>query len=110
MIVRWSKDLFSFSDVTHCNCPKIEELHPKTTYESITTTTRILIAKMQSKTLTLLLLLTLLAATFTLATPEAGGAVWGGDKASSDVSIHLSPILSLLLREKAHPTRTRTII
>jgi hypothetical protein len=109
MVVRWSKDLISFSDVTHCNYPKIEELQSKTTYESITTTARILIAKMQFKTLTLLLL-TLLAATFILATPEAGGAVWGGDKASSDVSIHLSPILSLLLREKAHPTRTRTIL
>jgi hypothetical protein len=47
-------------------------------------------AKMRSKTLTFLLL-TLLTTTLTLATAAPGGAVWGGDKATSDVSIPSSP-------------------
>jgi hypothetical protein len=45
---------------------------------------------MRSKTL-IFLLLTLLSATLTLATAAPGGAAWGGDKATSDVSIPASP-------------------
>ena len=52
---------------------------------------------MRTQTLTILLL-TLLAATFTLATPEASPANWGGYKGNSDVSFNSPP--PSLSREK----------